>query len=158
MRKTLLSLLVTAAIAILSPPLIAAQTVRTSVSAVEVNGTFRMNFSGKYKEFANELKILALGGGKLRIAFDLVFPYSLPNNEITVNLGTLDDEAAIAGDTAIYTSEDSECTITLRFVRPGSLEVKQSGSDAACGFGRGVYAAGNYLKVSSKKPKFEERK
>ena len=52
-----------------------AQRSRKSVSAAEVNGTFLMNFAGKFKGSSNEVKILALGKGKIKIAFDLVYPY-----------------------------------------------------------------------------------
>ncbi len=129
---------------------------RASVSAAEVNGTFRMNFSGKFKEFSNDVKILALGGGKIRFALDLVYPYSMRNGEPMANLGTLDEEASISGDTAIFNSEDGKCKITLLFVKAGTLKITQDGSDADCGFGHNVMASGTYKKVSSKKPKFEE--
>lgn len=137
----------------LSPPA-DAQTSRKSVSAAEVNGTFRMNFKGKFKGNSNEIKILALGGGRLRFAMDLVYPYTLRNGELMVNMGGLDDEAAISGDTAVYESSDSKCKIMIKFVRPGTIKVTQDGSDADCGFGHNVTSDGIYRKVSSKKPKF----
>ena len=40
-----------------------AQKNRKSVSGAEVTGTFRMNFSGKFKGSYNEIKIQALGRG-----------------------------------------------------------------------------------------------
>lgn len=129
---------------------------RASVSGNEVNGTFRMNFQGKYKELSNEIKILALGGGKLRFAMELVYPYSLPDGVVTVNMGELDGEATITRDTAVFTSDEfGECKITFKFVRPGTLKVTQDGTDADCGFGRNVTASGTYRKTSSKKPVFE---
>ncbi len=129
---------------------------RASVSAAEVNGTFRMNFSGKFKEFSNDVKVLALGGGKIRFALDLIYPYSTRSGEPMANLGTLDEEASITGDTAIFNSEDGKCKLTLLFVKAGTLKITQEGSDADCGFGHNVMASGTYKKVSSKKPKFEE--
>lgn len=135
-----------------------AQSSRSSVSAAEVNGTFRMNFRGKYKDMANEIKVLALGGGKIRFSMDLLYPYTLGNGEISVNMGGLDGEAAIKGDTAVYESEEfGACKITFRFVSPGTLRIVQDESDAGCGFGHNVTSAGTYRKVSSKKPKFESR-
>ena len=134
----------------------AAQRPRASVSAAEVNGTYKMNFQGKFKKFSNEVKILALGGGKIRFALDLVYPYSLRNGEDMVNMGGLDEEAAISGDKAVYESKDQSCKITIRFVKPGTIKVDQDGSDGQCGFGHNVFADGTYLKVSGKKPKFED--
>ena len=135
-----------------------AQSSRSSVSAAEVNGTFRMNFRGKYKQMANEIKVLALGGGKIRFSMDLIYPYTLRNGEVSVNMGGLDGEAAIKGDTAVYESEEfGVCKITFKFVSPGTLKIVQDGSDAGCGFGHNVTSAGTYRKVSGKKPKFESQ-
>jgi len=136
-----------------------AQTSRKSVTAAEVNGTFRMNFTGRYKGNSNEIRILALGGGKLHIAMDLTYPYTMQNGELMANLGTLDDNASITGDTAVYeSSESGKCRITIKFVKPGTLKVSQDGEDFACGFGHNVSSDGTYLKISSKKPKFDGSK
>ncbi len=133
----------------------AAQKSRPSVTAAEVNGTFKMNFRGKYKKMSNEIKILALGGGKIRFAMDLIYPYTLKRGEISVNMGGLDGEASIVGDTAVYESEEfGKCKITFKFVKPGSVKVVEDGTDAGCGFGHNVTAAGNYRKASSRKPTF----
>lgn len=133
-----------------------AQESRPSVTAAEVNGTFKMNFRGKYKIMSNEIKILALGRGKIRFAMDLIYPYTLRSGEISVNMGGLDGEAAIVGDTAVYKSEEfGKCKITFKFVRPGSLKIFQDSTDAGCGFGHNVTSAGTYRKVSSRKPTLE---
>ncbi len=128
---------------------------RKSVSAAEVNGSFKMSFTGKYRDFSNDIKILALGGGKLRVAFDLVYPYTMSNGEIMVNLGQLDETATIVGDTAIVAPSDLKCQITIKFVKAGTIKVTQQGSDAECGFGHNVFSQGTYRKVSSKKPTFD---
>lgn len=131
---------------------------RTSISAAEVNGTYKMNFGGKFSKMSNEIKILALGHGKLRFAMDLIFPYTLRNGEISVNMGGLDGELNIVGDTATYNSEDpGKCRITFKFVRPGTLKITQDGTDAGCGFGHNVSSAGSYRKVSGKRPSFEDQ-
>ena len=133
-----------------------AQTTRKSVPASEVNGTFRHNFSGVFRGSSNEIKILALGGGKLHIAMDLVYPYSLPNGELSANMGQLDGEATITADIAVYEStEDGTCKITIKFVKPGTIKVSQTDSD--CGFGHNVSSDGTYKKVSSVKPKFDKQ-
>ena len=135
-----------------------AQTSRKSVPAVEVNGTFRHSFTGKYKGSSSEIKIWALGGGKLHIAMDLIYPYTMKNGGLMANTGELDGKAAVDGDTAIYeSSEIGKCKITIKFVKPGTIKVTQDGQDFDCGFGHHVSSDGTYVKVSSKKPKFDKR-
>jgi hypothetical protein len=156
MRKPVLSLVLAFSTLMILAPVSAAQTKRASVSAAEVNGTFEMNFKGKFQRMSNEIKIWALGGNKLKFAMDLVYPYTLRNGETTVNMGGLSGEMPIVGDTAVYRSEDGKCTIRLTFMRPGILKVKQDGSDGECGFGHNVFASGTYTKTSTRKPKFDE--
>ena len=157
MRKQLVCLILAVASLMLISSVATAQTSRPSVSAAEVNGTFRMNFTGKYKDVSNEIKILALGGGKLRVAMELIYPYVV-NGEMSANMGYLDGEASITGDVALYeSSEFGKCRITIKFVKAGSIKVTQEGADSDCGFGHNVFSQGTYRKVSSKKPKFEER-
>ena len=60
---------------------------RKSVSAAEVSGTFRSFFDDKFKGDYNEIKILALGRGKLRVAFNLTYPYINAMGELTANVG-----------------------------------------------------------------------
>lgn len=157
MRKRLSVLIFTFSCLMLVSVAASAQS-RTSVSAAEVNGTFRMNFPAKFKGSSNDIKILALGGGKLRVAMELVYPYKMQNGDLMANMGELDGEAAINGDTATYSStEFGKCTITIKFVSPGTIKVDQDGTDADCGFGHNVMATGTYKKVSSKKPTFETK-
>jgi hypothetical protein len=134
-----------------------AQTSRKSVSGAEVTGTFKMSFIGKkYKGMTNDLYIQALGKGKLKIMFDLIYPYTMNNGEVSVNMGSISGEASIVGDTAVYQSDEfGPCKITIKFVRPGQVKVTQDGESFDCGFGHNVLAAGNYKKTSSAKPKFE---
>ena len=134
-----------------------AQRSRASVSGAEVTGTFKMSFIGKkYKGFSNSLEILALGKGKLKIDFDLVYPYTMNNGEVSANMGSLTGEANIVGDTAIYESDEfGPCKITIKFVRPGEVKVTQDTDGFDCGFGHNVIASGTYKKTSSAKPKFE---
>ena len=128
---------------------------RKSVSAAEVNGTFRSFFKGRFKGSSNEIKILALGKGKLRVSFDLLYPYFLGTGELSANLGQGEGEAMIEGDTAVYSSDEfGACKITIKFVKPGIIKVSQEATDADCGFGHNVTADGTYRKVSGAKPKF----
>ena len=138
---------------------VAAQKPRASVSGSEVTGTFQRSDGRNYRRRVGnwgEIKILALGRNKLRIGMSLNYVYAVkPNDDVMANTGELDGEASIAGDTAVYTSEDGTCKITIKFVRPGTISVKQDGSDADCGFGHNVFAGGTYRKVSSARPRFE---
>ncbi len=132
-----------------------AQTARKAVGAAEVNGTFRDYFSGKMKGNFNEIKILALGAGKLRVSFGLVYPFIDATGAMSANVGEADGEATIKGDTATFTPADSEdCTITIKFVKPGAIRVTQNGA-SGCGFGFNVSASGDYKKTSAAKPKFD---
>ena len=125
---------------------------RKAVSAAEVNGTFRSYFGGRFKGSYNEIKILALGKGKLKISFDLTYPHVNGNGDLDANVGSIDGEAEIEGDTAVFAdNEYGECAITIKFVKPGAIKVSQEGD---CGFGFNVMADGNYRKVSGAKPKF----
>lgn len=161
MRKLIFPVLFAVGFLMLFPTVADAQGPRKSVSAGEVNGTFKMSFVGrKFKDLANRLDILALGGGKLKIAFDLLYPYTLQdeNGAVSANLGNLSGEATIKGDTAIFESNEfGPCKVTIKFVRPGMVKVTQDGTDAECGFGHNVTTQGTYRKVSSKKPKFESQ-
>jgi hypothetical protein len=128
---------------------------RKAVRGAEVTGTFRSYFRGKFKGSYNEILILALGGNKLKIEMDLVYPYQV-NGEMTANLGSASGEAMIEGDTAVFTPEDAasaSCKITLKFSRPGTLIVTTE-NNIDCGFGHNVSADGTYKKTSGAKPKF----
>ena len=122
---------------------------RKSVSGAEVTGTFR-DASG------SEFKILALGKGKLRVSFSGVYVYKMTNGEEMANTGEAAGTANIVGDTATFMPDETEqCVITLKFLKPGRLKVTQDGTDADCGFGVNVSAAGSYKKASAKKPIFD---
>lgn len=128
---------------------------RESVSAAEVNGTFRSYFGGKLKGNYSEIKILALGKGKLRVAFELTYPYFDADGALSAHSGSASGTAQIVGDTAIYSSDEyGPCRITIEFIKPGTIKVAQSGGDAECGFGHNVSADGTYKKSNRAKPKF----
>lgn len=130
---------------------------RKSVSAKEVTGTFRMNFTGKFKDFSNEIKISSIGSGKVKVSFELVYPHFDGSGNPSPNMGNAEGIAKISGDTAVYeNNEFGSCKITIKFVKVGIIKVTQEDSDADCGFGHNVSASGTYKKISSKKPKFEE--
>ncbi|MBC7899981.1 MAG: hypothetical protein H7070_07985 [Saprospiraceae bacterium] len=118
-----------------------------------MNGTYQYNFTGKFKGTSNEIKILALGKGKIKLAFDLTYPYIDATGGLTANVGTLEGIADISGDIATYSSNEfGDCKITITFVKPGTIEATQYGG-SACGFGHNVSANGTYKKVTGVKPK-----
>ena len=132
---------------------------RKAVGAAEVNGTFRSYFKGRFKGSYNEIKIFALGRGKLKISFDLTYPFVDGTGALSANLGTAQGIGEIYGDTGVFTSEENggACKIIIKFVRPGEIKVEQSAEESDCGFGHNVTANGTYKKASAAKPKFEER-
>ncbi len=127
---------------------------RKSVSGAEVTGTFRSYYKGKFKGNFNEIKILALGKGKLKISFGLTYPFIDGTGALDANVGEAVGTAEIVADTALFSSaEDGDlCKIKIKFVKPGQIKVTQDGS---CGFGLNVSADGTYQKVSRAKPRFE---
>ena len=128
---------------------------RKAVSAAEVTGTFRSDFGGKSKQPSSKIQISALGKGKLKVRFDLVYPYVDGRGEMSANMGAAEGIAEIAGDTAVYSSQEfGNCKITIKFLKPGTIKVTQTGVDSECGFGFNVSAGGTYRKVSRAKPKF----
>ena len=132
-----------------------AQRPRSSVSAAEVMGTFRSPFKGRFKDLANEIKILALGKGKVRVSFELLYP-TMVGKERSANTGTGGGEATITGDTAVFASNEFDaCRIVIKFVKPGLIKVTQE--EGICGFGFNVRADGTYRKVSGKTPAFEDQ-
>jgi hypothetical protein len=158
MTKQLLAIAAVHIFALLYAADTAAQASRTRVSASEVNGTFRFNFTGKYRGSYSEIRILALGKGKLKVEFDLTYPFTDGTGQLSANIGHAAGIAAISGDTAVYRStENGECVITIKFVRTGTISVDQEGS-SACGFGHNVSASGKYVRVSSIKPKFDSQR
>lgn len=132
-----------------------AQSSSKAVGAAEVNGTFRDYFGGKAKGSYNEIKILALGKGKLKIHFDLIYPYIDGTGAMSANMGEAEGTAEIAGDTAVYINEEfGQCKITIKFTKAGTIKVTQNGTDGECGFGHNVSAGGTYKKFSGAKPRF----
>jgi hypothetical protein len=155
MMKQLLSISAAIIITVFCSVNLSAQAARASVPTSEVNGTFRYYFKGKYKGSSNRIKILALGGGKVKIELDLIYPFTDGTGQLSANMGTLTGIAEISGDTAVYKSEEyGLCRITIKFVKPGTIKVSQEGG-SDCGFGHNVTADGTYKKASSKKPSFE---
>jgi hypothetical protein len=113
-----------------------------AVTAAEANGTYR---DGK-----SEIKILALGHGKLKVQLALVYEHGGQ-----ANTGDASGEAKIENDVAVFVPDTGgDCKITMTFLSGGKLKVEQQGDE--CGFGLNVRADGTYQKISSRKPKFDD--
>jgi hypothetical protein len=131
---------------LLAVPLAAAG--ERTVSAAEANGTSR-DIDSK-----GEIKILALGHGKLKVQLALVYEHHSAAG-LTANVGDASGEATIDHDVAVFVPEAAgECKITLTFLPNHELKVEQQGGE--CGFGHNVRADGTFRKVSSRKPKFND--
>jgi hypothetical protein len=154
-RKTILLSFFVASLFVISAGDVLGQ--RKAVSGKEVTGTFKYQFTGKYKGSWNEIQILALGNNKLRVGFSLVYPHTDGSGQPTANVGVALGEAEINGDEAVFTqSEYGTCEIRIKFVRPGVISVTQEQEGGGCGFGLNVSAAGTYKRSSPKKPTFKE--
>jgi hypothetical protein len=137
-------------IALLVPALFAPTAIagERSVTAAEANGTYR-DVEGK-----SEIKILALGHGKLKVQLALVYEYQSGAGP-AANVGDASGEATIENDTAVFVPEEAgDCKITMTFLPNGKLKVAQQGEE--CGFGHNVRADGTFRKISNRKPKFDD--
>lgn len=123
---------------------------RAAISAAEATGTFSTGKNG------NEMKILPLGKGKLKVEFSLVYMYKLSSGEWTANTGEPSGIAEIKGDTAVLdlSQDDRVCKITIKFVRPGIVEVTQSDDCGGIVGGMNVTADGTYRRTNARKPRF----
>ena len=119
-----------------------------SLHRAEANGTYR-DAKGK-----SEIRILALGHGKLKIQLALVYEYQSGAGP-SANVGDASGEATIENDTAVFVPEEAgDCKITMTFLPSGRLKVEQKGEE--CGFGHNVRADGTFRKISNRKPKFDD--
>jgi hypothetical protein len=113
---------------------------RAAVGAAEVNGTFR-------DAQGHELAILAVGGGKLRVAFRA-------GSAAAAGWAWL-SQGRIQADSALVVPGPSlPCPLALRFVQAGVLQVRERGGNCATGT-RSTLMTTIYHKVSSSKPLFQ---
>jgi hypothetical protein len=119
-----------------------------SVTAAEATGTYR-DAGGN-----SEIRILALGHGKLKVQLALVYEFKSDAGPMA-NLGDASGEATIENDVAVFVPEEAgDCKITMTFLPKGKLKVEQQGEE--CGFGHNVRADGTFRKISNRKPKFDD--
>ena len=151
MRKSFLLSLVL----LLSAQCVAAKTVWPSHAPGKARAQSQARrMTGTYSNRRGQFSVQHLGGNKLRVLFEGMYYYKV-NGETTANTGGVDDTATVRGNVATLVQQGtSGCSIRLRFVGR-RLFVRQTGSDADCGFGHNVTAAGTYRKISSRPPGFE---
>jgi hypothetical protein len=119
-----------------------------SGTGAEATGTYRD------PEGSSEIRILALGQGKLKVQLALVYEYQSDAGPMA-NLGDASGQATIENDVAVFVPEGfGDCKITMTFLPNGKLKVEQQGEQ--CGFGHNVRAEGTFRKISSQKPKFDD--
>ena len=119
-----------------------------TVTAAEATGTYR-DVEGN-----SEIKIIALGHGKLKVQLALVYEYQSEAGP-AANVGDASGEATIENDIAVFVPEEAgDCKITMTFLPNGKLKVEQQGEE--CGFGHNVRADGAFRKISNRKPKFDD--
>ena len=117
------------------------------VTAAQANGVYRAG--------DNEIRILALGGGKLKVQLDLIYAYKSRFGP-SANVGFALGEADILNDVATFSPPGTEdCVITMKFLSGNKLKVTEDGGTGGCGFGHNVYSGGAYRKTKSGKPKFD---
>ena len=103
-----------------------------SDTAAEATGTYR-DVEGN-----SEIRILALGHGKLKVQLALIYEYQSGEGPMA-NLGDASGEATIENDIAVFVPEGAgDCKITMTFLPNGKLKVEQQGEE--CGFGHNVRA------------------
>lgn len=126
---------------------------RKSVSGAEVTGTFSTG-----GEAANEVKILALGKGKLKVEFSLIYVRVLEDGEEIAYTGNPSGIADIVGDEAVLQlrEDDNVCMIRIHFVEPGKIEVSENGDCAGLVGGMNVTSEGTYSKISNARPVFRD--
>ena len=137
-------------LALLVPAFVAptASAGKRSVTAAEATGTYRDT------EGNSEIRILALGHGKLKVQLALVYEFKSGAGPMA-NLGDASGEATIKNDVAVFVPEEAgDCKITMTFPSNGKLKVEQKGEE--CGFGHNVRADGTFRKISDRKPKFDD--
>jgi hypothetical protein len=95
----------------------------------------------------NEIRITDASSTHAKLAFSGLRAGTQACSDFAPSLGELEGQVALRGKSAIYTRdvETGPCRIEIVF-HGGSLSVQQEGR---CGFGHGVYAAGEYQRVSA---------
>jgi hypothetical protein len=101
------------------------------------------------------------GGGFLLVVDEptqVRFQLQLWRGAPSYNMGFLEGQLSVKDGKATFSSREADmaCDITFAF-QGNKVVLRQTGSDAACGFGHAVAADGTYERTSRKKPVFQEQ-
>lgn len=100
-------------------------------------------YSGTYQDGNNDIAILQNGQS---IEYNLEAIRIL--SEENVHMGFAHGTAVLSGTSATSHPDDTtDCVLHFEF-QGETLKLEQQGSDGDCGFGMGVYANGNYMRVN----------
>ena len=125
-------------------------TVRDQNLTVE-NPQLVMQLTGNYAaRNGSDLDAQMLPGGDLK--FQLTAVWKSPTSQEVIHDGEIQSVVPMKKNFAIY--EKGKCKIVMEFLL-GKVNVLQTGSDADCGFGANVNAAGMYRKRNSRSPAFD---
>lgn len=130
--------------------LIHAQGARTKSGAPQSNvtGSYRV----RHRRVPNTLDVLQLPDGKIKFQ---LYAYWAGNAEIgNVNTGEAKGVVPLQNNVAVFEDADGKCKIRMKFTG-NKIIVTQEEEELACGFGFNVTADGTYLKLNSRKPKFD---
>lgn len=125
-------------------------TVRDQNLTVE-NPRLVKQWTGNYAaRNGSDLDAQLLPNGDLK--FHLTAVWKSPTNQEVIHDGEIQGVVPMKNNLAIY--EKGKCKIVIEFL-PSKVNVLQAGSDADCGFGANVNAAGMYRKRNSSVPVFD---
>ena len=127
------------------PQLLLAQSSRAATQSVV--GTYR-HFTSAHSGCA--IEVGERKANTVRVQFDC------NRGAPSYHHGANDVRVPLRGRVATYEDTNANGTCTLRFAFAHErVQVKQTGSDVACGFGAFVNIDGTYPRVSTRPPKFD---
>lgn len=120
-------------------------------SATSLTGTYSYNFGKNEGAPAGTLLVQQLGTDKLVVSMDA------NRGAPSYNMAMIDKTTLkLRANQAVYKStEFGKCTLKITFFE-GGASIAYVGEDYDCGFGNGASVSGNYVKTSSKTPKFDK--
>jgi hypothetical protein len=126
---------------------LAADTSHATAHRPPVTGSYRLR---RGRDAGCWLQAAAVGADSVRL--QLACSRGAPS----YNSGLLAQRLALRSGVAVYATTEfgDRCVIRVRF-RDSRALVEQTGTDAACGFGFGVYAGGTYTRTSRRTPPFD---
>jgi len=115
-------------------------------SVRKVTGHYQL----KKGEKRNRLEVKELAGSKIK--FHILALWVSPYNAENIHNGEVFGTVLRRGNIATY--EDEHCKLTITFTQSGAV-VDQAEEVGDCDFGANVSASGNYRKLNSRTPVFE---